>query len=136
MGIFSSLFGANPKDAYKTKIQYESNRLTQIAMTPQTMEQLRKLEVTDSSRLKLEYFFYTNTEEKAASLNKELQKLGHNGGFDSASNSKEYVINGWSARMSMDDKTVAEWTALMCDLGKDNDCEFDGWGTNPSQENE
>jgi hypothetical protein len=28
---------------------------------------------------------------------------------------------------------VLDWTSRMCDVGREHDCEFDGWGTNPKQ---
>jgi len=136
MSISSPTCRSTSSNAYKTEQEYVQNRLSQIAMTPQTMEQLRNYKVIDTSMLKLEYFFYTNSEEKAVVLSGELEKLGYESAFSlSAGNATEYVINGWTTKMAMDDKTVEEWTALMCDLGRDNDCEFDGWGTNRDQEN-
>jgi len=99
-----------------------------------TMTQLRKFNVTDQSQLKLEYFFYTNTEGKAAALAEALGNLGYVGNADRfATGKRPYVINGWTAKMNMDDQTVLNWTAQMCDLGQQHDCEFDGWGTNPKQ---
>jgi len=90
--------------------------------------------VTDERQLKLEYFFYTNTKEKAAALAQKLTDLGYAGGFDyAATNKKEFVIKGWTSPMKMDDKTVLDWTASMCDLGREHDCDFDGWGTTPEQ---
>jgi hypothetical protein len=136
MGFLSSLFGGK-EDAggtFQTDDAYAKTRARQLAMTPQTMAQLRKFGVTNESQLKLEYFFYTNTQEKAAALAQKLADLGYTGKFDhSASNKKQFVINGWTERMPMDDQTVINWTAQMCDAGHEHDCEFDGWGTNPKQ---
>lgn len=103
-------------------------------MTPQTIARLRSLGVTEESRLKLEYFFYTNTKEKAAALAQKLADLGYADSCDNAAtNKKEFLINGWTSPMKMDDKTVLDWTASMCDLGREHDCDFDGWGTYAEQ---
>jgi hypothetical protein len=103
-------------------------------MTPLTMTQLRKFGVTDASQLKLEYFFYTNTQEKAAALAQALADMQYAGGHDrSATDKRQFVINGWTSKISMGDQAVLDWTAQMVDLGQQHDCEFDGWGTNPKQ---
>jgi hypothetical protein len=136
MGFFSKLFGGAPSEPgrFQTEAAYTKNRARQLTMTPQTMTQLRKYGVTPASQLKLEYFFYTNTPEKAATLAQHLASLGYTGDHGrSASGKKQYVITGWTPRLPMDDQSVLAWTALMCDTGHEHDCEFDGWGTNPQQ---
>ena len=137
MGFFSTLFGCRQGGGdgrFQSEAAYAENRSRQLTMTPQTVAQLRKYSVTDESQLKLEYFFYTNTKEKAAALSQALTALGYTGGFDrSASDKKQFVVTGWTSRMKMDDQTVLDWTGRMCDAGHEHDCEFDGWGTNPKQ---
>ena len=71
MGFFSTLFGCKQgggNGRFQSDAAYAENRSRQLTMTPQTVAQLRKHGVTDESQLKLEYFFYTNTKEKAAAL--------------------------------------------------------------------
>ena len=137
MGFFSSLFGCKPGGGdgrFQTDDAYAQNRAKQMAMTPQTLVQLRKYEVTDRTQLKLEYFFYTNTKEKAAALAQKLADMGYTGRYDhSAGDKKQFVVTGWTSRMVMDDQTVLDWTRRMCEAGHEHDCEFDGWGTNPKQ---
>lgn len=137
MGFISTLFGCKPGDGntpFRSENEYAKNRISQVTMTPQTVAQLRTYGVTDASQLKLEFFFYTNTKEKAESLSQKLTKLGYDSRNDhSASNKKEFVITGWTSRIKMDEKSVIDWSSRMCDLGHEHDCEFDGWGTNPNQ---
>jgi hypothetical protein len=137
MGFFSTLFGCKPDGGngrFQSEAAYADNRSRQLTMTPQTVAQLRTYGVTDDSQLKLEYFFYTDTKEKAAALAQKLTGLGYSGGYDhSASDKKQFVITGWTSPIKMDDKTVLDWTGRMCDVGHEHDCEFDGWGTNPKQ---
>jgi hypothetical protein len=137
MGFFSTLFGCRPGGGdtrFQTDDAYAQNRARQLAMTPQTIAQLREYGVTDHSQLKLEYFFYTNAKEKAAALARRLADMGYAGRHDnSASDKKQFVVSGWTTPMKMDDQTVLDWTSRMCEAGHDHDCEFDGWGTNPQQ---
>ena len=136
MGLFSSLFGGKQggDGHFQTEEAYAQNRARQLAMTPQTVAQLRKYGVTEESQLKLEYFFYTNTKEKSAVLAQKLTDMGYTGRYDhSASDKRQFVVTGWTSRLKMDDKAMLDWTARMCDLGHEHDCEFDGWGINPKQ---
>lgn len=129
-------------DFFKPKVKpfvsesaYSSNKVTQTRLTPQTMGQLRKLNVNGEHELKLEFFFYTNTQDKAQALTTDLSKLGYEASNSlSVTNSKEYVITGWTTKILMTDSSVGEWVNQMCDLGFKHDCEFDGWGTTPEQE--
>ena len=132
-----ALFGggsASGNERFQTDDAYARNRAGQTTMTPQTVAELRKYGVTDQSRLKLEYFFYTNTEAKAAALAQRLSEIGYAGRYDhSASNRNQFVVTGWTSPMKIDDQTVLAWTLRMCETGCDFDCEFDGWGTDPGQ---
>jgi hypothetical protein len=137
MGLFSTLFGSRPggsDDRFLTDEAYDRNRECQLTMSPQTVAQLRKYGVTDQSQLKLEYFFYTNAKEKAAALAQKLADFGYTGSYRrSANDKKQFVVTGWTSRMKIDDNTVLNWTVTMCDTGREHDCDFDGWGTNPKQ---
>jgi len=137
MGFLSTLFGCKPSGGggcFQSDAASADNRAQQLIMTPQTLAQLRKYGVTDESQLKLEYFFYTNTREKAAALAQKLADMGYAGSYDhSANDKKQFVVTGWTSPIKMDDKTVLDWTGRMCDVGQRHDCEFDGWGTNPKQ---
>jgi hypothetical protein len=137
MGFFSSIFGRRQvgRDGrFQSDEAHTRNRERQLSMTPQTVAQLRVYGVTDESQLKLEYFFYTNTKEKASALAQKLADLGYTGSYDhSASDKHQFVVTGWTSPMMMDAQTVLDWTGRMCDAGHGHDCEFDGWGTNPQQ---
>lgn len=133
MGLFDFL---KPKaKPFVSESAYNSNKSTQTQLTPQTLGQLRKLNVDEERALKLEFFFYTDTAEKAQALTTDLSNLGYETSNSlSASNSKEYVITGWTTKILMTDSCVGEWVNQMCELGYKHDCEFDGWGTTPEQE--
>lgn len=103
-------------------------------MSPQTVAQLRNYGVTDSTQLKLEFFFYTDNDAKAQELALALRELGYDANVDQAAGDVSLMlVNGWTTPMPMDEATVTDWTARMCQVGFEHDCEFDGWGTNPEQ---
>ena len=134
MGLFNFFKQKSNDGQYVSESAFSSNRDKQIEGAPQTLEQLRKINVTAEMELKLEYFFYTNSEDKAIQLATELKKLNYQVDHHFAADSKtEYVITGWTTKMKMADSVVIEWTKQMCDLGYKFDCDFDGWGTSPDQ---
>ena len=113
---------------------FENTKAKQMNMVPLTMTELRKIDITDDHYLKLEFFFYTNTLEKAGELAQELEKLNYEVQFGtSASDKKLFIITGWTIKMKMEDVVVIAWAKQMCELGYSFDCEFDGWGTTPDQ---
>ncbi|MCH7726849.1 MAG: ribonuclease E inhibitor RraB [Planctomycetes bacterium] len=141
MGFFSSLFGCsneneggNGSSRYVSEKSFRENLAKQTDMSPQTVAQLRKHGVTDDMTLKLEFFFYTDIEEKAHALAAPLQKLNYKVETGpSAGDDKLILVTGWTVPIKMDDRSVVNWTEKMCRLGYKHDCEFDGWGTNPKQ---
>lgn len=127
------IFSGKPKQ-FVTHHSFENNLEKQLNMTPQTLAQLRQYNVTPERELKLEFFFYTNTAGKAAALASELSQMQYQVKYGaSASDKKIQVVTGWTNGMPMSDTIVLEWTKRMCEVGFNQDCDFDGWGTNPEQ---
>jgi len=141
MGFLFSLLGCSGKgqddtgrSRFWTEKAHRENLAKQVAMTPQTMAQLRKLGAAEDSMLRLEFFFYTDTEQKAGLLAAALRKLGYDvTAGRSAGDEKLFLVTGWTTPLRMEDAIVVEWAKQMCRLGYEYDCEFDGWGTNPGQ---
>lgn len=74
---------------------FGENLERQLALTPQTLQQLRTYNITPGKRRKLEFFFYTNTVEKAAALAAELMNKNYEVEHrPSASNTKIQIITG------------------------------------------
>jgi hypothetical protein len=135
MGFFSSLFGCSKRDdtpRFVTEAAFQQNLANQKKMSPMTLAQLRKLGVSESQSLKLEFFFYTDTEAKAQSLATALKQLQYDAKAQTAvGDPRQFVIIGWSTPIQMSETEVLSWTDKMCRTGFDHDAEFDGWGTNP-----
>ena len=134
MGIFDFF---KPKSSIKEFVienAFNNNREKQMQMTPQVLDQLYKLNITQEKELKLEFFFYTNTADKAEQFAIEIGKLDYSVRHGvSAGDKKLFIITGWTTKMKMADDVVANWTEQMCEIGYKFDCEFDGWGTKPDQ---
>ena len=136
-GLWSSLFGRGRGDRdpgkYVSAEDFEAKLNRQIEMSPRTVRQLRQYGVKVEDSRPLEYFFYTNSLPKAKSLAAALREQDYQDveTGTSASDSKVYLVTGWSPPVRMHEKDVVVWTEYMVRLGYDHDCEFDGWGTNP-----
>jgi hypothetical protein len=127
------LFSGNPKK-FVSRESFETNLANQLAMTPQTLAQLRKYNVTPEKKRQLEFFFYTNATSKAAALAEALNRMQYEVEHrPSASDKRLQVITGWSVAIPMQDNLVLDWSKEMCAVGFEHDCEFDGWGTNAEQ---
>ena len=135
MGLFNFLKPKSSSGQFVSETDFNNNLDGQLEMTPQTLVQLRKLNVTEDKELKLEYFFYTNTAEKAEQLATEIAKLNYTVEHGvSAGDKNLFIVTGWTTKMKMEGDIVNQWTKQMCELGYQFDCEFDGWGTEPDQE--
>src|SRR4051794_27151537 len=135
MGFFSSFFGCSKSDdapRFVTETAFQQNLAKQKKMSPLTLAQLRKLGVAESKSLKLEFFFYTDTQAKAQSLATALKQLQYDAkARPAAGNTPQFVITGWSTPIQMSESEVVSWTDKMCRTGFEHDADFDGWGTSP-----
>ena len=130
--FISRLFRGPQGGQFVSEPGASANLQKQTEMSPMTLTELRKYGVTDDSRLKLEYFFYTNTAEKAASLSAQLTGLGYSSEHGrSAGDKRLFIVTGWTSELPMTDEAVVSWTRQMVELGVAHDCDFDGWGTHP-----
>ena len=135
MGLFDFFKSKSLDGKFVSESEYKKNHQSQMKMTPQTMDQLRKAGVSVDKELKLEFFFYTNSIIKATKLSEELKNLNYQSDLKLAVGSKaEYLVNGWTTKMKMNDEIVVAWTNQMCEIGYEHDCEFDGWGTKLDQD--
>lgn len=135
MGLFDFLKSKSNSKQFVSEASFNSNLHKQLQLTPLTLDELRKLNIDSDEELKLEYFFYTNTLEKASQLAVELKKLNYTIQHDVSANDKKiFIITGWTTKMKVRDEVIKQWTKQMCELGYQFDCDFDGWGTSPKQE--
>jgi len=121
-------------ERYISEEQHKENLASQLATSPETMEQLRGFGSTEDRSVKLEYFFYTDSVDKASALADDLTAMGYNADFQKCDNpNKIRIVAGASTPVQMARDHILEWTETMCNVGFKHDCEFDGWGLNPEQ---
>jgi regulator of RNase E activity RraB len=132
MGILD-LFRPKSKP-FVTEASFQANLKKQAAANSQVLGVLKHHALSDTNLRCLEFFFYTNTIEKARSLAAELRKKEYSVTYREAGYPRnQFVITGWTRKMSIEDNALAAWAKEMCELGYEYDCEFDGWGTDIDQ---
>jgi hypothetical protein len=135
MGINDLLQSAGASKQFVTEEKLEETVGRQTSLVPATLETLRHLEDKPSDALRLEFFFYTNAAGKAKEFAEFLKKRSYSAEYAKAAGiSNSFLITGWTDKISMKEESVIAWTQEMCELGYQYDCEFDGWGTTPDQE--
>jgi hypothetical protein len=132
MGIFDF---RKPKDnRYVSEEASKVNLSKQIAGLPRILGVIKGHCASDPIQLKLEFFFYTNSIDKAKLLAEDLKQKSCSVEYRvAAQNSKLFVINGWTSRFNIEGKMLVSWVKEMCELGYKYDCDFDGWGTDLKQ---
>jgi hypothetical protein len=124
------LFGKRTHKPFLEIDRFEQILANQSAGTPATLGVLRENGVDENAKLRIEYFFYSNSADKAAALADSLRSMGYTSeAGPSAHDKKVYLINGWTRPLAMKETELLSWTETMCRLGLSYDCEFDGWGT-------
>ena len=115
--------------------QFKANAAAQTGASLQTLGQLRRHGVAETDALRVRFFFYTDARQKATALSGVLEGLDYSVEIrPSPNDEKRFLVTGWSTAMPMADLLVAAWTWEMCEVGYDHDCVFDGWGTNPPEQ--
>ncbi len=89
MGVFDFL-KSTPK-RFVTEESFRSNTQKQQASTPKTLGELRKHGVNETDRRKLEFFFYTDTSEKAKELAVELHGKDYSVNYNKSSYDKKHL---------------------------------------------
>ncbi|MBS1594855.1 MAG: ribonuclease E inhibitor RraB [Bacteroidetes bacterium] len=116
---------------------FEENLEMQEALAPVVLENLLDFGMEEGQELRVEYFFYTDSSGKANALATELKKLGYYVWSGHSSYDKtQFLINGWTIKMSMDNETMSNWVNRMSTLGYAYDCRFDGWGTSEQMQDD
>lgn len=107
---------------------FEINKVKHLRLATESLVGLRDASVEEEDELKIDYFFYSNTLEKAENLEKEMQKLNYIVNHGPALQDKNlFVISGRSKKIKMMHESLSKWVSDMCELGYMHDCNFDNW---------
>jgi len=80
---------------------------------------------------RVEFFFYSDQEDKANNLAIELSKLGYEvySVNPPAYKDQQWSVIGCTSPIDLREDELTNWSTQMIELGYQCDCKFDGWGT-------
>jgi len=107
--------------------EYENIREEQIQISQQKIEEYLKFNIDVNKTFKVEYFFITNTKNKAEKFYIEIKKLNYTAQYFFSPVEKIFLIAGLSPIMNVSDDVIIDWTKEMCEFGYNYDSKFDGW---------
>lgn len=110
---------------------YKKNLATQLDLSPRTLKTLLEDHgVSPNQKIRLEFFFYSDSDKNLSLLSIELKKLGYSTDWHELEDQEGiYILSGWTAPIQMNEVSLLSWTKQMVDVGYAADCDFDGWGT-------
>ncbi|MEO7976578.1 ribonuclease E inhibitor RraB [Flavobacterium sp.] len=128
MEILSFLKPKKKKQFFVSENEFTANQDKQLRLSIESLVSLRDSAVEEEDELKIDYFFHTDSLEKAQKLERELQKLDYIVNHGNAFHDKNlFVISGRTHEIKMMQETLRKWIKEMCDLGYKYDCSFDTW---------
>lgn len=108
---------------------FKNNLQSQNFKISRTLGVMSEFNLKAKEKLEIDFFFYTDTSEKAQKLFEELKKLDLEvSWYELVNNRNLYSVIGWTDKMANDEELLLYWSKYMCQLGYKFDCEFDGWG--------
>lgn len=117
------------ENKYVSKDSFEDDLKFQLSVSAEAIKKLCGCGVKETSELRLEFFFYTNSITKAEKLNDKLVNMGYASEYRlSVCEEDIYLITGWTSEITMSEKTLLAWIDSMCRIGYAMDCDFNGWG--------
>ena len=107
---------------------FRNNQDKHFRLATESLVSLRDAAVEEEDELKIDYFFYSDTHEKAQKLEKEMKTMDYVVNYGPApQNKNHFVISGRTTEIKMMHESLSKWVAEMCELGYKHDCNFDNW---------
>ena len=129
MSIFNS-FRQHLYRFYTTKERDEAMSV-QPALNSRVFQLMKRFGGKSDSTQPVEFFFYSDEEDKANNLAIELSRMGYEvyGVYQPESGYTQWAVIGCTPPMKLCGKQFDDWTMQMAQKGFESDCKFDGWGT-------
>ena len=103
----------------------------QSFLNKKVLEVSKKFGRKEDAFQSIEFFFYSDEEDKANNLAIELNKLCYEvyGVHPLDKEDQQWSVIGCTAPMHLSEDELTNWSEQMVKLGYECDCKFDGWGT-------
>ena len=108
---------------------FKNNLESQDSKVTRTLGVMSAFNLKAKEKLEIDFFFYTDTSEKAERFAAALKELDFESSWYKPINDRNlYSITCWTDKIDNDEELLTYWTKHLCQLGYKYDCEFDGWG--------
>lgn len=103
----------------------------QLFLNKKVLDIGKKFGAKDNAFQSVEFFFYSDQQDKANNLAIELSKLDYEvyDVFPPMEGDNQWAVIGRTPSMHLNDDELTRWSEQMIELGYECDCKFDGWGT-------
>ncbi len=115
------------KVQFVSEIDFITNLGRQSHLAVEMLVALREFDIEEDHEFEIEYFFHSNSIEKAKQLQKELSAINSLKGNEVIESKRPIVIKGQTAPVKMMHETLKKWATQMCELGYKHDCRFENW---------
>lgn len=122
---------------FVTEERFERSLARAAWKTPRQLASLRAWRVKPTDEKALKFFFHTNTQAKGEALAAVLKARGYEPKVHKRSTFVDWTANwlemaswavsGLTPPLPMTEDALLAWTKEMCELGLQQDCEFEGW---------
>ncbi|ELR69227.1 hypothetical protein C900_05298 [Fulvivirga imtechensis AK7] len=87
---------------------------------------MKRFKFLDNACKEVEFFFYSECEERAQSLKESLVKLHYFAEVHPSHN--QWLITGYTPEMDINSEAFDQWVEKMCEISYLHDAAFDGYG--------
>ena len=107
--MFDFLKKKKGKKRFVEEEKFLQSMQTQINGVAKLLENLRKYGVEPGNGRRVEFFFYTDTEEKGSEMEGELKKLAYSVECVKSASGKDVLVTGWTTPMKMIENIMEGW---------------------------
>lgn len=123
-----SFLNVKKQKRYVSENDFAANQIRHVKQATESLVSLRDVAVEEEDEFKIDYFFYTDTLEKAQKLEEEIQSMNFIVNYGPASQNKNlFAISGRTLEIKMMHESLSKWVSEMCELGYKHDCNFESW---------
>jgi regulator of RNase E activity RraB len=103
----------------------------QSFLNKKVLELGKKFGAKENAFQSVEFFFYSDEEDKANNLVIELARLGYEvyAVYPPELEDQQWSVIGCTIPMNLQEGELTNWSEQMVKLGYECDCKFDGWGS-------
>lgn len=111
-----------------SKNDFNANLVKHYRLATESLVSLRDAGIEEEDELKIDFFYYADTRQKAQKLESEIKERGFTANFETALHDKNlFIVSGKTVKIKMMHEFLSKWVTEMSELGYENDCILDSW---------